>query len=68
MADITHEQLDQALAAASKERLIFALRAVVTAAAWAVASEDDIREGLREIAHSPGSSHEAVYNAVVNGA
>lgn len=64
---VTHEQLQAALAAASKEQLVLALRAIVTAQAWKT-EEPILREALRDTAHSGFASHEEVYNAVVNGA
>jgi hypothetical protein len=62
---VTHEQLDTSLKQASKEKLVLAIRAVVTDEAWKQ-SEDALREALNDLAHE--TSHEYVYNALVNGA
>lgn len=64
---VTHEQLQAALDAASKEKLVLALRALLTAQAWKQTPEV-LRNALIEAAHDEESSHEEVYNAVVNGA
>lgn len=63
----THEEVETALQRAEQAQLIAALRALITKNAWELPVEE-IRDMLREIAHSPKSSHAEVYNAVVNGA
>lgn len=63
----THEELESALQRTEQAQLIAALRALITKGAWDLTVEE-LRDMLREIAHSPKSSHAEVYNALVNGA
>lgn len=63
----THEELETALERAEQTQLVLALRSLITKNAWDL-PVDELRDMLREIAHSPKSSHAEVYNALVNGA
>lgn len=63
----THEELETALERAEQTQLVLALRSLITKNAWDLTVEE-LRDLLREIAHSPKSSHAEVYNALVNGA
>jgi hypothetical protein len=65
--NVSHERLQAALDVASKEKLVLALRALVTAIAWTL-TEAELRTELLAISHSEKSTHEEVYNALVNGA
>lgn len=63
----THEELESALQRTEQAQLIAALRALITKGAWEL-TVPELRDMLREIAHSEKSSHAEVYNALVNGA
>jgi hypothetical protein len=64
---VTHEQLAAALAKADKSRLIATIRAVTTRRLWDF-PEEELRDILSSMAHSPESSHAEVFEGLQHGA
>ena len=65
--EYTHDNALAAIQRAPKEKLIIAIRAIVTTQLWKL-SEEELRGGLHAALHNGEATPTEVYNALENGA